>query len=93
MKEKRSERRMAENEAIFRLRNEQVQQGVKELHAMAENEGHQSLLAKRNAPLHFYCECADEACSKRVIIPLRPIRPSTKTADSLSSCPVMMCQP
>lgn len=75
MPEKRSERRMAENEAVFRQFNEQVQQGVKELRAMAENEGHQSLLANRNTPLHFYCECADEACTERVIMP-----PATYTA-------------
>ncbi|MFZ1249063.1 MAG: hypothetical protein WAQ24_01960 [Candidatus Saccharimonadales bacterium] len=74
MTSQRSERRMTENEAVFRQFNEQVQHGVKELKAMAEKEGHQSLLARHNTPLHFYCECAEEACTERI-----RLTPSTYT--------------
>lgn len=68
MKEKLSERRMAENEAIFRKLNERVQQRFDSLEQIAKEDNQESLVSREDAPLHFYCECSDENCRKRVVL-------------------------
>ena len=71
MSETSSEHRLAENEAIFRQINEQVQAGYDETNRLAE-EDHQPEFkispVNNTTPLQFYCECADENCAKRVTI-------------------------
>lgn len=68
-----SERRLAENEVVFRQLNEQVLKGVKETNRMAVEDGQPEYVisdSPADSPLYFYCECSDENCTKRVKINL-----------------------
>jgi hypothetical protein len=65
-----SERRLVENELMFREPNEKLAIGFTQLKAMAEEEGDGDLHPNPDDPIPFYCECADAKCSKR--INLRP---------------------
>jgi hypothetical protein len=69
MKESSSARRLAENEVIFRKANEAVQKDLHRLYKTAKEEGYDDLYRETEAPLHFYCECADEKCRQRIIMP------------------------
>lgn len=71
MDESPSDRRMAENEVIFRQKNEKVQQEFEELGKFAKEDG-EDFLVPDDTPLYFYCECSDEKCRERM-----PIKPST----------------
>jgi hypothetical protein len=66
-----SERRMVENEKVFRRLNEQVQQGFDQTNALAIEE-HQPeyviTLKASDPPLHFYCECSNIKCTDRIRI-------------------------
>lgn len=68
MGESKAKIRMAENEVVFRQYNEKIQKGFAELKVLAQEEGHHSLVDDDDMPLHFYCECSDEDCTKRVIL-------------------------
>lgn len=71
MNETSSEHRLAENEAIFRRINEQVQAGYDETNRLAEEDNQPEFKVSPQSatmPLLFYCECADENCAKRVTI-------------------------
>lgn len=59
-------RRLVENEVYFRQRNEHVVDGFKKLAEVAKEEGQDGYLPDMQIPIHFYCECADEKCRKRV---------------------------
>lgn len=64
-----SERRLAENEAVFRRANERVLQGVAELDALALEDGQPEQAASPQLAgrvLHFYCECSNADCVERV---------------------------
>lgn len=61
-------RRLIENEVYFRQRNEHVVNGFKELAKVAKEEGQDDYLPDMRIPIHFYCECADEKCRKRVTL-------------------------
>jgi hypothetical protein len=62
------ERRLVENEAIFRKFNERMQKRINEINKKA-NDG-KELLAERNStiPMYFFCECADEKCQNQIKI-------------------------
>jgi hypothetical protein len=60
--------RMAENESVFREHNERVQQDMAKLKEMAKEDGQSSFVKDEDKPLHFFCECADETCDKRVVM-------------------------
>lgn len=64
----RSERRLLENEAVFRRHNERVQAQLARFKQMAERDGHHSLVQRDDLPLHFFCECSDENCAKRIVM-------------------------
>jgi len=68
MTDKSSERRLAENEVIFRERNERLQKDIDQLNAMAEEAGQSDFAYKNDmdTPLYFYCECSDENCTQRI---------------------------
>jgi hypothetical protein len=72
MKPTPSERRLAENEVVFREANEQVQEGMTRLRKSAKAGGfddlYQNKSGEQETPLHFYCECADEKCRQRIIM-------------------------
>ncbi len=74
MKESPSQRRLAENEVVFRQLNESLQKGIEETNRLAEEDGQPEYLIIPKAndePLHFFCECSDETCAKRVKINLQ----------------------
>ncbi len=64
-----TERRLIENEMIFRRSNEKAVDGLDALDAMHIEDGHIDLTRDENLKLHFKCECADEDCSLRIPIP------------------------
>lgn len=55
--DQRSERRLAENEVIFRTFNEEAKDFI------LEDAAHTPLANKR---LRFYCECSDLTCVERI---------------------------
>jgi hypothetical protein len=60
MSESFSDRRLAENEVIFKDRNKSVQKRFDEVNKIASEEGHEPVALDDDTPLYFYCECADE---------------------------------
>jgi len=75
MSESLSERRMVENEVVFRQYNESIGQGFDEIRQLARETDQEHLIPKDDTPLYFYCECSDENCVKRL-----KIKPSRYTA-------------
>lgn len=67
MEESLSERRLAENELLFRNANEKVRESLEKLKNSDEAKAVPSL-AKNDIPVHFYCECSDKKCRKRIIM-------------------------
>lgn len=61
-----SDRRMAENEVVFREYNEKVQQGIENLKKIAAAEGQTDQLGDLDMELEFFCECSDENCRRRI---------------------------
>ena len=70
MTDKLSERRLVENEAIFRYENEKVRAQLDELSRLSKAEGHGPHEYDKNMRIHFYCECSDETCLKRITMTL-----------------------
>lgn len=69
-KVKMSERRMAENEVVFRSMNEQVEKDFNKIAKIAKSAGlkEDEYPAQDDTPLHFHCECYDENCEERIIM-------------------------
>lgn len=63
-----SERRLAENQVIFRRKNENVTKNLKTLKEAVDSEGEASIVSDIDLPLHFYCECSDENCKRRIVL-------------------------
>jgi hypothetical protein len=63
-----SEKRLAENEVIFRDANKKIHQDLAILKESAASSGHRSIASniKLDQMLQFYCECSDEKCQLRV---------------------------
>lgn len=61
-------RRLIKNEAIFRDYNENIQQGLVELKRMAKETGQEDYLPDEDPPLHFYCECSNIRCRRRIVL-------------------------
>jgi hypothetical protein len=59
--------RKIENEAVFRRANEKVHKELNELKKLAQTEDY-PYMPELDAPLHFFCECSNENCRKRIII-------------------------
>jgi transcription initiation factor TFIID subunit TAF12 len=64
MAESHSERRLAENEVIFRKLNEKLKAAVKETNKLAKEDNQPEFLISEL--LSFHCECADENCSDTI---------------------------
>jgi len=71
MNNKIRERRLAENQVVFRRHNEAVQKGFDAINKTAREEGEPPYNYDVDAPLHFNCECSDEACRERILLSLR----------------------
>lgn len=65
---KSSERRMAENEVVFRKYNESLTEGFRYLKNAAKESNHEADAPDITEPLQFFCECSDENCIDRVPI-------------------------
>jgi hypothetical protein len=70
MSEPSSERRLAENQVVFRENNEKVQKGIDKANAIAAEEGAEPLSLGADTLLYFNCECSDENCRKRIKVTL-----------------------
>jgi len=70
MVNKSSERRLVENQVIFRRLNSRVQRGFDEVNAIAAQDGECPIGINDSLILHFYCECSDEHCKKRIKLSL-----------------------
>jgi hypothetical protein len=57
MTESASERRLAENEVVFRQLNQELKDRASHLFDEPENQDY---------PMRFYCECSDENCRARI---------------------------
>jgi len=66
-----SKRRMGENEAVFRKRNERVQHEFEQLKKIAADHNQEHFVASLDTPLYYICECSDENCRDRVRLPLK----------------------
>lgn len=63
-----SERRLIENEVIFRELNQKVVRGLTELKELALAHHEDALAPDTTQPLYFYCECSNIDCDKRIVI-------------------------
>lgn len=63
-----SERRLVENELLFRELNQKVVQGLTELRELARTHDQPSLSPDTTQPIMFYCECSDLNCKKRILL-------------------------
>lgn len=70
MSESLSERRLAENEVLFRESNKEIAEGFSELKSVAQEEGYSEWAEQADKPVGFYCECSNKNCRER--IKLRP---------------------
>lgn len=61
-----SERRLIENELLFRDQNENLARGFLEFEQMAKADGTLKNYPGLDSPLPFYCECADSHCRQRI---------------------------
>lgn len=67
MRSSTPERHLVENEVMFRKFNERTNHRLEKLVIDATKEGN-NLAKHADLPLHFFCECSDEKCKKRIII-------------------------
>ncbi len=65
MNAKRPIDKLVENEAMFRQRNETVQDDIKALNDIANDQGEEEPIP-HDTILKFYCECSDENCTMRI---------------------------
>ena len=66
MKTTVKERRLIENEMIFRRMNEKVGDDLEALSAMHIDDGTAHLIKDEDFLLRFKCECTDENCELRI---------------------------
>lgn len=82
MEESISKRRLVENEAIFRLRNERIIARLDGLAKKSSQKGRQATLPpSRDATLNFYCECSDMDCRQWIKLPIDTYRAIHKKRD------------
>lgn len=61
-----AEKRMINNQVVFRRFNEQLLKGFAHLNEIASEEGEKTHDLEGNKPIYYICECSDEHCTKRV---------------------------
>ena len=61
-----SNRRMAENEVVFRLYNERFKQFVDGAERDSKENNQEHRTDDFDGPLSFYCECSDENCTQKI---------------------------
>lgn len=65
-----TKRRLAENQVVFRRRNESVQDRLDKTSRIADEEGAAVPAVDSTMMLYFYCECSDASCKKRIRVSL-----------------------
>lgn len=70
----RAEKRMAENEAYFRRRNEAVNESIDTLNQLANEDNLPEMNDASDMKLAFHCECADEDCNERITLRISTYR-------------------
>jgi endonuclease I len=78
------EKRLAENQVVFRSFNESVQQGIDHANEVAREENAAPLKLNEDAPLHFYCECSNEKCNQRIRVTPRDYKTIHASRESFS---------
>jgi hypothetical protein len=68
MSDAAEKRHLVENEVVFRQHNERVRSNFDEIKRLAQEAGQEYLIPNDDSPLHFYCECSDENCKKRILM-------------------------
>lgn len=68
MRDELSKRRLAENELVFKQANTQVIEGLSKFKKAAAADGHHAIAQNVDSPLHFFCECSDERCRRRIVM-------------------------
>ncbi|HEY4161157.1 MAG TPA: hypothetical protein VGM08_03785 [Candidatus Saccharimonadales bacterium] len=66
-----SKRRLSENEVIFRDLNERVQKWRENVERIAKEDSALAPAFDVEKPLHFYCECSNANCRRRLRISLK----------------------
>jgi hypothetical protein len=66
MGESPNQRKMAENEVVFRQANEKALKEIEEFNRSARENGDADLVNDSDIRLHFFCECFDENCHERI---------------------------
>lgn len=70
MNRNNSEKRLAENQVMFRKYNERLQHGIDDYNEMAAEVGEPPFPLPNDTILYFNCECSDNNCNLRVKITL-----------------------
>lgn len=60
------DREMAENQVVFRKRNEKMRSNIDKFNETAEELGEVPIDTLGEEYMHFVCECSDEKCTARV---------------------------
>jgi hypothetical protein len=64
-----SEKRLAENEVVFKQANMRAVDGIKSVKTIAEEDNQEYLVSGiDDMILQFYCECSNEKCKKRILL-------------------------
>jgi hypothetical protein len=85
-----SERRLAENEVLFRELNEKVLAGVSETNRLAIEDNQPEFtitVPSAEDALQFFCECADEKCTQRVVLSFQEYQNIHKIRDQFVIVP------
>ena len=71
MNKEQSERRLAENEVLFRGLNERTYSGFKEINRLAREDNQPEFVVGDDTEVGFLCECSDLNCKKHIRLTLR----------------------
>lgn len=56
----------ADNQVVFRGRNEKIQENIQKFNETAKELGQERVDTGGKEYLYFYCECSDEKCVQRI---------------------------
>lgn len=68
MVQSKSEKKLAQNQVIFKETNQKVYEGLENLDKRLNKDDVSVMKDGLNTPLHFLCECSDEKCHQRIVI-------------------------
>lgn len=68
MAKTKSEKKLAQNEVVFKEANKKVYEGLEKLQKSGSKSYISVIKDGLSIPLHFLCECSDEKCIQRIVI-------------------------